>query len=107
MFRHRSRAFSLSSLYFGCVINSLESAAGVPQQCTIAVTAYLPGSTVVYQTINQQFNPASPLLSKMAKATFSSSWQKMGKISIAVVQSTTTSTLTGLLIDNLQYTLCK
>ncbi|KAF7196701.1 hypothetical protein HII31_02071 [Pseudocercospora fuligena] len=97
------KTLDLQSLYFGCVANTVTSVAGVPQQCTIAFTAYLPGSTVAYQTINQQFDPTNAVRSNMVKATFPSTWIKMGRIDIAVVQSTTTSTLTGLLIDNVAY----
>ena len=89
------KTLSLKSLYFGCVANTATSLLGVPEQCTVSFTAYKPGSTKAYQTINQQFDPSNAVLSKMAKATFPSSWQKMGKIEIAVVQSTTGASLTG------------
>lgn len=101
------KSFDLKSLYFACAVNSIESAVFVPEQCTVAFTAYKPGSNVAYQTINQQFNPTNPTLSKMRKATFPSTWQKMGKIEIAVVQAASTPTLTGLGIDNVAYTLYK
>jgi hypothetical protein len=81
--------------------------AGVPQQCTVAFTSYYPGSSKPYQTINAQFNPTNAVLSKMTKVSFPSSWNKMGKVSVAIVQSTTSSSLTGLLIDNVSYQLYK
>jgi hypothetical protein len=81
--------------------------AGVPQQCTVAFTSYYPGSSKPYQTINAQFNPTNAVLSKMTKVSFPSSWKKMGKVSVAIVQSTTSSSLTGLLIDNVSYKLYK
>lgn len=85
----------------------MESAAGVPQQCTLAITAYRPGSNVAYQTVNEQFNPTNTVLSTMSKVTFPSSWQKIGRVDFAIVQSTLTSQLTGLLIDNIDYDLCE
>lgn len=101
------KSFDLQSLYFACVVNSVESAAGVPQQCTIAFTAYKPGSSKPFETINKQFNPTNPLLSKMVKAEFPRSWTKLARVDVATVQATTTSTLSGLLIDNVSYKLNK
>ncbi|KAK3720806.1 hypothetical protein LTR37_003469 [Vermiconidia calcicola] len=99
------KRFTLHSCFFGCVANTVSSVAGVPQQCTVAFTAYKSGSSVPFDTINQQFDPTGPVLSSLNKATFPESWAEVGKISVAIVQSTTTSTLTGLFIDNAQYTL--
>ncbi|KAK5170314.1 uncharacterized protein LTR77_004901 [Saxophila tyrrhenica] len=101
------KSFNLQSLYFGCVVNSAVSVSGVPQQCTVAFTSYLPGSNVAYQTINQQFDPSNAVLSKMTQVTFPKSWQKMGRVSISIVQATTTSPLAALFLDNVQYTLFK
>lgn len=97
------KSFDLQSLYLACVVNSVESAAGVPQQCTIAFTAYKYGSKSAFQTVNQQFNPTNAVLSKMTKATFPTSWYNLARVDVAVVQSTTSSTLSGLLIDNVAY----
>ena len=97
----------LQSLYFACVVNSVESAAGVPQQCTIAFTAYKKGSQSPFQTINKQFNPTNAVLSKMAKATFPRSWEGVERVDIAIVQSTTGASLSGLLIDDVAYKLNK
>lgn len=100
------KTLNLQSLYMACVANSVESVTGVPEQCTIAFTAYLPGSNVAYQTINEQFDPTNAVLSKMTKVTFPAEWIQMAKIEIAIVQSTTTSALTALLLDNVAYSVC-
>ena len=100
-------SFTLESLYFGCVLNTVSSVTGVPEQCTVAFTAYLPGSDVAYHTINQQFNPTNALRSNMAKATFPSSWQKMGRVDIAIVQATSGAALSALFLDNVSYELYK
>lgn len=102
-----TKSFDLESLYLACVVNSVESAAGVPQQCTIAFTAYKAGSSKPFQTVNKQFNPTNPVLSKMSRADFPSSWSGLQRVDIATVQATTTSTLSGLLIDNVAYKLNK
>ena len=99
--------FGLEFRNFGCSVNTLNSAAGVPQGCTVAFTAYKPGSKVAYQTINERFNPTGDTVSKLAKATFPKTWQKMGKIEISVVESTATTDLTALDIDSVSYTLYK
>ncbi len=52
-----------------------------------------------------EFNPSNAVLSTLTKATFPKSWTKMGKVAISIVQSTTTSPLTALFIDNVHYTL--
>ena len=101
------KTFTLESLYFGCSVNEVTSVAGVPTSCTIAITAYLPGSTVAYQTINEQFTPQSTLKSNLTQAILPKSWQKMGKVDIAVVASATTEATTALVIDNVAYKLYK
>ncbi|CZT18131.1 uncharacterized protein RCC_03971 [Ramularia collo-cygni] len=98
-----NKALDLESLYFGCVVNSVETVTGVPTECTVAFTAYLEGQEVSYETINQQFNPENLLRAEMTKAVFPKTWCKMGKIEIAVVQALATSTLTGLLLDDVKY----
>lgn len=89
------------------MVNSAESVAGVPQPCTIAFTAYKAGSGVPFQTLNRNFDPSDPLLSRMAKAGFPKSWSKLGRVEVAVVQAATTEALNGLLIDDVAYKLYK
>ncbi|KAK3048413.1 hypothetical protein LTR09_010244 [Extremus antarcticus] len=100
-------SLTLESLYIGCVANTASSVTGVPQQCTVAFTAYQPGSDIAYETINEQFDPTDKVLSSMAKVTFPSRWKKMSKISIAIVQATTTSPLAALFFDDISYELYK
>lgn len=97
------KSFDLQNLYFGCAANTLQSAASVPQQCTIAFTAFKAGSSVAYDTINAQFNPDNAVSSKMTQVKFPSSWTKLGNVEISVVQATTTELLNALLIDNVSY----
>ncbi|KAK5170312.1 uncharacterized protein LTR77_004899 [Saxophila tyrrhenica] len=99
------KSFDLKSLYFGCNVNTATSAAGLPEQCTIAFTSYLPGSNVAFQTINQQFDPTNAVLSDLTKAVFPASWSKIGRVSLAIVQSTSTTPLAAFIIDNVEYNL--
>lgn len=98
--------FDLQSLYFGCVVNTLESAVSVPEECTIAFTAFKKGSSTPYETVNQQFNPSNPLISGMTEVTFPSSWKGLERVEISIVQALLTSTLSALLIDNVAYKAC-
>lgn len=97
------KSFDLHYAYFGCVVDTVETAASVPQACTIAFSAYKTGQSEVYKTVNVQFNPSNPLISKMTKATFDSSFAGLDRVDVAVVGGLTPSALTGLLIDNVQY----
>lgn len=97
------KSFDLHYAYFGCVVDTVETAASVPQACTIAFSAYKKGQSEVYKTVNVQFNPSNPLISKMTKTTFDSSFAGLDRVDVAVVGGLTPSALTGLLIDNVQY----
>jgi hypothetical protein len=97
------KSFDLHYAYFGCVVNTVETAASVPQACTVAFSAYKKGQSEVFRTVNQQFDPTNPLLSKMTKATFDFAFADLDRVDVAVVGGLTPGTLTGLLIDNVQY----
>ncbi|KAM0718843.1 hypothetical protein Q7P37_005915 [Cladosporium fusiforme] len=97
------KSFDLQYAYFGCVVNTVETAASVPQACTVAFSGYKKGQSKVFKTVNQQFNPTNLLISKMTKATFDSAFAGLDRVDVAVVGGVTPSTLTGLLIDNVQY----
>lgn len=97
------KSFDLEYAYFGCVVNTVETAASIPQACTVAFSGYKKGQSKVFKTVNQQFNPTNPLISKMSKAAFDSAFAGLDRVDVAVVGGITPSTLTGLLIDNVQY----
>jgi hypothetical protein len=97
------KKFDLHYAYFGCVVDTVETAASVAQACTVAFSGYKKGQSEVYKTVNVQFDPSNPLASKMTKATFDSSFAGLDRVDVAVVGGLTPSALTGLLIDNVQY----
>lgn len=101
--------FDLQSLYFGCVIDSLESVAGVAEDCTITLTAYKKSApTTPFATAALGFTPSNPLLANpMVHYTLPSSWSGLDKVDFAVVASTTPGTLTALLVDSVSYVLHK
>lgn len=97
------KSFDFESIYFGCLVNTVETLASVPQVCTVAFSGYKKGETKVFKTVNQQFNPTNALISKMSKATFDSAFAGLDRVDVAVVQNVATDTLTGLLIDDVRY----
>ncbi|GAB7366490.1 hypothetical protein MBLNU230_g8283t1 [Neophaeotheca triangularis] len=98
------KSFDLQSLFFGCAVNAVQSVAGVPQQCTIAFTAFKRGSDSAFETINVQFNP-SGLRTGLTQARFPRSWDKLSRVDIAVVQATSTEALNVLVVDDVAYKL--
>jgi hypothetical protein len=78
-------------------------AASIPQACTVAFFACRKGRDEVFETFNFQFDPTNLVASKMAKAEFDYSFAGLDRVDIAVVGGLTPSSLTGLLIDNVQY----
>jgi hypothetical protein len=97
------KSFDLEYAYFGCVVDTVETAASVAQACTVAFSGYKKGQSEVFKTVNVQFNPTNPLASKMTKATFDRSFAGLDRVDVAIVGGLTPSVLTGLLIDNVQY----
>jgi hypothetical protein len=97
------KAFDLQQAYFGCTVNTVETAASLPQACTVAFSGYKKGQSEVFKTVNVQFNPENPVSSKMAKAEFDSSFAGLDRVDVALVAGLTPTTLAGLLIDNVQY----
>lgn len=65
--------------------------------------AYKKSRDEVFKTFNVQFDPTKLVASKMTKAKFDSSFADLDRVDIAVVGGLTPSSLTGLLIDNVQY----
>ncbi|KAK5130092.1 hypothetical protein LTR08_002480 [Meristemomyces frigidus] len=98
------KSFDLESAYFGCAINTLETVASVPQQCTVAFTAYKFGVASPFHTVNQSFSPSDLLNSEMTQAIFDYNYEGVDRVDVAVVGGVTPGTLVGLLIDNVQYT---
>jgi hypothetical protein len=97
------KSFDLQYAYFGCVVNTVETVASVPQACTVAFSGYKKGSSKVFKTVNQQFNPTNAVVSKMSKATFDSAFAGLDRVDVVVVGGLLPTTLSGLLIDNVSY----
>ena len=96
-------SFDLTYLYFGCVLDTEETLASAPQDCTISFTAFKAGSQAAYQTLDYSFTPSALLDAPMVQAVFPSNWTYLSLVEIAVVESTSTALLTGLLVDNVEH----
>ena len=90
--------FDFNSFFFGCVLSSQESAAGVPQSCTVTVTGLdKNGKQVAKQSFNFVANALSQQMIKatlvgftgLQTATFSTSSKLVG----AVPENATVTTL--------------
>lgn len=97
--------FELLSTFFECTVNTVASLSGAPEPCTVVFTAYKPGKTVAFDTINEQFNPATPTLSNLTEAIFPQAWSNLGKVEIAIVASTVATDSLALFLDNTRYRL--
>jgi hypothetical protein len=97
------KSFDLQYAYFGCVVNTLETVASAPQPCTVAFSGYKKGSSEVFKTVNQQFNPTNAVVSKMSKATFDSAFAGLDRVDVAIVGGLLPNAVTVLLIDNVSY----
>jgi hypothetical protein len=97
------KSFDLQYAYFGCVVDTVETVASAPQACTVAFSGYKKGSSDVFKTVNQQFDPTNAVVSKMSKATFDSAFAGLDRVDVAIVGGLLPNTVTGLLIDNVSY----
>ena len=88
--------FDLHSFYYGCVVNTAQTAAGGPTACQITVTGY---KKLGSQTFS--YNPKAGIKSATMNLATLNSWAK----SLTSVQfSTAGNTLIGSVFDNFQYT---
>lgn len=92
--------FSLQSFYFGCVVSSQETVAGVPLACTLTLTGKRKGKTVVTQNIS--FSPTRPLTSSMKKQTFAGAWSNVDEVDFK--HTSALAAATSVLYDNFQFT---
>ncbi|RDW85013.1 hypothetical protein BP6252_02603 [Coleophoma cylindrospora] len=101
-----SGSFSLASLYFGCVIDTVEAVVGFPESCTIAFEAFKQGKSTPLGTVTKQFNPTGLANNAMAVVEFPDSWTGLASVQISIVGAPSTTALAVLLIDNVAYVAC-
>jgi hypothetical protein len=103
-------SFVLQELYFGCEVSDGTEVGSVPIPRTVAFTGVknnLDQGDGERVTVNIPFGPENPVLSHLQRAVFEGKeWSGLNKLEVAIVQSSSTATLTVLYIDNIKYTNC-
>ncbi|KAI9719760.1 MAG: hypothetical protein M1812_003248 [Candelaria pacifica] len=97
--------FDLEYFYFGCVVNTAETVASAPEMCTVSVTGFLPGSNTAIDTIDFNYSPGLKVMAPMIQANLPPTFSLLERVEIVVVEGLSTSTTTGLLLDNAKYRL--
>jgi hypothetical protein len=95
---NQGQTFDLKSFYYGCAINTVATAVGVPTNCRITVTGYSGSKQKGSQTFI--YNGLGGLNAPMMRGKLNS-WAK-GLTKVEFV--TADATLIGTLFDNIQYT---
>ncbi|CAK4016208.1 Hypothetical predicted protein [Lecanosticta acicola] len=82
--------FDQLAFYYGCSVNTVEGAEGLPQQCIFDVKGYRKASDASYVAIKQfSFNPkATQLVAQPVLATFDSSFANLQRVEIVQLEST-------------------
>jgi len=94
--------FNFKYLYFGCVLDSQETATSSPLGCTLITTGFRKGKQVASQSASFK---ASGLTTDMLRVDFKAGnpgFSNVDAVSFAV-SSAGTSALTAVLIDNIGY----
>ena len=92
------QTFDLKSFYYGCAINTVETAVGVPTNCQITVTGWAGSKQKGSQTF--AYNGLGGLSAPMMFGKLNSWARGLTKVEFA----TADATLVGTLFDNIQYT---
>jgi hypothetical protein len=100
-------AFNLIELYFGCLVNDLNTVASVPVPCTMAITGIKRGDGSQRTTLNYVFQPENPFTSHMSRAEFSGEeWEDLMTVEFFLMPALTPAPATVLLLDNITYKNC-
>ncbi|KAK3617244.1 hypothetical protein LTR56_025427 [Elasticomyces elasticus] len=95
-----TKAFDLSSFYFGCFLNDHTAAAVVSQGCTVAVTGfYLNGAQAPEVTF--AFAPTSPTAANQVLATLPITYSGLKNVTFGVAGASVLAAGAGINVDNL------
>lgn len=98
-----TKSFDLESMYFGCVVNTVESVVSPPAACTVKATAYDENDYAVAAQ-NFEYNPAA-LAARMDRAEFGSGFSNIKKVEFETVA--TLDEVVSTLFDDIKYTIHK
>ncbi|KAK5710691.1 hypothetical protein LTR15_012847 [Elasticomyces elasticus] len=97
-----TKAFDLSSFYFGCFLNDHTAAAVVSQGCTLAVTGfYLNGAQAPEVTF--AFAPTSPTAANQVLATLPITYSGLKNVTFGVAGASVLAAGAGINVDNLRH----
>ncbi|SMR56331.1 unnamed protein product [Zymoseptoria tritici ST99CH_3D1] len=111
------KTFSMTSLYFGCVANTVVAVpgavVGIPAPCQVAFIAYLPGDATPRYEVPESFGVMNSPTMKMTQAKFTGE-QLAGVERVEIVvydnglpDGSVVAALSALLVDDVAYTLNK
>ena len=96
----KTKSFSLSSYYYGCVEGIPEGVVTVAVACTITVSGYKAGSSSPFTSQTFKFTPQQvvDLMNPPVLGTFSSKFTNLQRVTLAVQSA---ATPVALIVDNL------
>ncbi|CAK4033708.1 Hypothetical predicted protein [Lecanosticta acicola] len=104
---NKAGSFDLYSFYYGCAVNSVEGAEGVPQQCTFNVRGYRRAADA-NPVAQQQFSftpKTTAVLAQAMQATFENSFSNIQRVEVVQLESTSGEELNVILLDDVVYNL--
>ncbi|KAI7157283.1 hypothetical protein KC343_g9675 [Hortaea werneckii] len=102
-----TKYFALQEFYFGCVLSSQETLAGVPTSCALTLTGKRNGKTVATQDVNfgsglvNSLTSGDLLTKDMKRVRFDGRFQAVDEVSFEL--TSTLAAATSVLYDNVRY----
>ncbi|KAI7162468.1 hypothetical protein KC349_g2019 [Hortaea werneckii] len=96
-----TKYFVFQEFYFGCVLSSQETLAGVPTSCALTLTGKRNGRTVVTQDVNFSGGLANGLTKNMKRVLFDGRFQAVDEVSFELTSNLAAAT--SVLYDNVRY----
>ncbi|KAI7210667.1 hypothetical protein KC333_g8120 [Hortaea werneckii] len=96
-----TKYFVFQEFYFGCVLSSQETLAGVPTSCALTLTGKRNGKTVVTQDVNFSSGLANGLTKNMKRVLFDGRFQAVDEVSFELTSNLAAAT--SVLYDNVRY----
>ncbi|KAI7231832.1 hypothetical protein KC330_g6223 [Hortaea werneckii] len=96
-----TKYFVFQEFYFGCVLSSQETLAGVPTSCALTLTGKRNGRTVVTQDVNFSGGLANGVTKNMKRVLFDGRFQAVDEVSFELTSNLAAAT--SVLYDNVRY----
>ncbi|GAB1740429.1 hypothetical protein NU219Hw_g5534t1 [Hortaea werneckii] len=96
-----TKYFVFQEFYFGCVLSSQETLAGVPTSCALTLTGKRNGRTVVTQDVNFNGGLANGVTKNMKRVLFDGRFTAVDEVSFELTSNLAAAT--SVLYDNVRY----